>query len=199
MKIWPDGLPNSNGADLTKPYDDATGNYEPTVRVYLPEKSKATGRAILCIPGGGYGTRSVRARGLFVGAILRGARHSAHRAQIPPANGQLCLCPLHRRLRGHAHNTPPRQRVEQHDPHKVGVMGHSARGTPGRHRGHTCRRRRPARLPDSLLPRNYHGQALYPHGHPRQPDRQRPAARNKPTVTGARSRCSPATCPHSYL
>ena len=49
------GLQQGGDYYLTKPYDDATGNYEPTVRVYLPEKSKATGRAILCIPGGGAG------------------------------------------------------------------------------------------------------------------------------------------------
>ena len=55
VDIWPDGLPNTNGVDLTKPFDDATGNYKPQITVYLPEKSKATGQAVLCIPGGGYG------------------------------------------------------------------------------------------------------------------------------------------------
>lgn len=55
VDIWPDGFPNTNGRDLTEPFDDAKQNYKPQLTVYLPEKSKATGQAVLCIPGGGYG------------------------------------------------------------------------------------------------------------------------------------------------
>lgn len=29
MDIWPDGLPNTNGTDLTKPYDDTRATTNP--------------------------------------------------------------------------------------------------------------------------------------------------------------------------
>ena len=54
VDIWPEGLPNSNGTDLTEPYSDETRNYKPTMYVYLPDSNKATGRAVLALPGGGY-------------------------------------------------------------------------------------------------------------------------------------------------
>ena len=54
MDIWPDGLPNTNGTDLTKPYDDNARNYKPMITVFLPAKDKATGRAVVCCPGGAY-------------------------------------------------------------------------------------------------------------------------------------------------
>jgi acetyl esterase/lipase len=44
--IWPAGAPDAKG--------DAPGD-KPTLIVYLPEKDKATGAAIVICPGGGYG------------------------------------------------------------------------------------------------------------------------------------------------
>ena len=127
MKIWPDGLPNSNGADLTKPYDDATGNYEPTVRVYLPEKSKATGRAILCIPGGGYVTVVSEPEGYswapyFVERgialiVLKYRLPMGNYASVPSTDAFEAM----RIIRRHA-------KEWNIDPHKVGIMGHSAGG-----------------------------------------------------------------------
>ena len=52
IDLWPDGLPNSNGIDKTKPFDDATQNFKPNIRVFLPEKPD--GRAVIACPGGGY-------------------------------------------------------------------------------------------------------------------------------------------------
>ena len=46
VDIWPEGLPNSNGTDLTEPYSDETRNYKPTMYVYLPDSNKATGREV---------------------------------------------------------------------------------------------------------------------------------------------------------
>jgi acetyl esterase/lipase len=42
--LWPDGAPHSNG----------DGNDQAMVRVYLPDKKVATGRAVVICPGGGY-------------------------------------------------------------------------------------------------------------------------------------------------
>ena len=44
MNLWPKGTPNDNG--------DAQDTAELTI--YLPDAKKATGRAVVCCPGGGY-------------------------------------------------------------------------------------------------------------------------------------------------
>ena len=54
IDLWPEGLPNSNGIDSTQPFDDARQNFKPSIRVFLPDASKSTGRAVVCCPGGGY-------------------------------------------------------------------------------------------------------------------------------------------------
>lgn len=58
IEIWPDGLPNSNGTDITEPYNDSTRNYKPTMYVYLPDSGN-TGCAVLSLPGGGYSNISL--------------------------------------------------------------------------------------------------------------------------------------------
>ena len=45
---------NTNGIDRT-PFDDNIQNYKPSLRVFLPSKEKATGRAVIACPGGAYG------------------------------------------------------------------------------------------------------------------------------------------------
>ncbi|MFH7018661.1 GDSL-type esterase/lipase family protein [Flavobacterium sp. FlaQc-47] len=54
VDLWPEGLPNSNGVDKSQVFDDAKKNYKPSIRVYLPDSSIATGRAVIAFPGGGY-------------------------------------------------------------------------------------------------------------------------------------------------
>ena len=53
VKLWEAGLPNSNGQD-DGGYGLHDEHYKPVMRVFLPAKNKATGRAIVCFPGGGY-------------------------------------------------------------------------------------------------------------------------------------------------
>lgn len=50
VDIWPDGLPNTNGVDLTKPYDDATQNYKPQITVYLPKSQRPPDRLCSVFP-----------------------------------------------------------------------------------------------------------------------------------------------------
>jgi acetyl esterase/lipase len=52
IDLWPHGMPNTNGRDKS-PFNEAEGNYKPTVRIYL-DRTKATGRAVIICPGGGY-------------------------------------------------------------------------------------------------------------------------------------------------
>lgn len=44
MELWPNGAPNDNGDEKDRA----------ELTVYLPDAKKATGRAVLCCPGGGY-------------------------------------------------------------------------------------------------------------------------------------------------
>ena len=44
MDLWPKGAPNDNGDEKDKA----------ELTVYLPDAKKATGRAVVCCPGGGY-------------------------------------------------------------------------------------------------------------------------------------------------
>ena len=44
MELWPNGAPNTNGDDKDRA----------ELTVYLPDAKKATGRAVVCCPGGGY-------------------------------------------------------------------------------------------------------------------------------------------------
>lgn len=54
LKLWPNGVPEENG--LTE--SEGGGNYfnvtDPELHVYLPEKDKATGQAVVICPGGSY-------------------------------------------------------------------------------------------------------------------------------------------------
>ena len=45
VDLWPDGLPDTNGRDLVRPYD-IKDNYKPRLTVFLPDITKANGRAL---------------------------------------------------------------------------------------------------------------------------------------------------------
>lgn len=54
IDLWQNGLPNSNGIDKTSEYNDATRNFKPSIKVFLPAKEKSNNMAVICCPGGGY-------------------------------------------------------------------------------------------------------------------------------------------------
>ena len=53
IALWEKGFPNTNGKDTT-PFNEKEHNFKPSIRVYLPPKEKATGRAVVACPGGSY-------------------------------------------------------------------------------------------------------------------------------------------------
>lgn len=53
IDLWQKGLPNTNGKDNLPP-NEKERIYKPSIRVFLPAKQKATGRAVVAYPGGGY-------------------------------------------------------------------------------------------------------------------------------------------------
>ncbi|GAA4807389.1 hypothetical protein GCM10023231_40740 [Olivibacter ginsenosidimutans] len=52
ITLWQKGLPNTNGTEEAP--NEQKGIYQPTIRIYLPAKEQATGRAVIAFPGGGY-------------------------------------------------------------------------------------------------------------------------------------------------
>jgi acetyl esterase/lipase len=57
LELYPGSIPNSNKSEKRETFNSGMfrGVTKPTLEVYLPEKEKATGAAIIIIPGGGYG------------------------------------------------------------------------------------------------------------------------------------------------
>ena len=126
MDIWPDGLPNTNGTDLTKPYDDNARNYKPMITVFLPAKDKATGRAVVCCPGGAYEMLALESEGTGwapffndrgIALIVLKYRMPHGFSSVPATDADEAI----RITRRHA-------KEWNIDPHKVGIMGHSAGG-----------------------------------------------------------------------
>jgi acetyl esterase/lipase len=57
VELYPGVIPNSKKTEKKETFNSGMfrGVSKPTLEVYLPEKEKATGTAIIIIPGGGYG------------------------------------------------------------------------------------------------------------------------------------------------
>ena len=126
IDLWPDGLPNSNGIDRSQPYDDSHRNFKPSIRVFLPQKEKATGMAVVCCPGGGYTHLATDHEGhdwapffndLGIALIVLKYRMPRGVTEVPISDAKEAL----RVVRSHA--------AEWNiNPGKVGIMGSSAGG-----------------------------------------------------------------------
>lgn len=119
--LWPDGAPGAKGAE---------DGDKPSLTIYLPEKEKATGAAVVIFPGGGYGHLAVDHEGRQIaewlnsigvaGFILR-YRHSnsgagyGHPAPLQDAQRAIRMV---------------RSRANQWgvEPGKIGIIGFSAGG-----------------------------------------------------------------------
>ncbi len=66
MKLWPEDIPFSNGIVGEEEYTDkghVKNIQDPTITIYLPEKAKATGAAVVICPGGGYRVLAIKHEG----------------------------------------------------------------------------------------------------------------------------------------
>lgn len=66
MKLWPGDIPFSNGIVGEEEYTDkghVKNIQDPTITIYLPEKAKATGAAVVICPGGGYRVLAIKHEG----------------------------------------------------------------------------------------------------------------------------------------
>ena len=126
MDLWPKGLPNSNGIDQSQPFDDAKQNFKPSIKVYLPDKKKATGAAVVCCPGGGYShlamdheghdwAKYFNEKGIALIVLKYRMPHTVQ--EVPYSDAEEAL----RLVRENA-------KKWDIDPGKVGIMGSSAGG-----------------------------------------------------------------------
>ena len=66
VPLYPGAIPNSKKTEKKETFNSGMfrGVSTPTLEVYLPEKEKATGAAIIIIPGGGYGVVVYQGEGI---------------------------------------------------------------------------------------------------------------------------------------
>ena len=66
VDLYPGIIPNSKKTDKKETFNSGMfrGVSKPTLEVYLPEREKATGTAIIIIPGGGYGVVVYQGEGI---------------------------------------------------------------------------------------------------------------------------------------
>jgi acetyl esterase/lipase len=66
VELYPGTIPNSKKTEKKETFTSGMfrGVSKPTLEVYLPEKEKATGTAIVIIPGGGYGVVVYQGEGI---------------------------------------------------------------------------------------------------------------------------------------
>lgn len=126
IDLWPNGLPNSNEIDKIQPFDDSKQNFKPSIRVFLPEKDKAAGMAVVCCPGGGYSHLALDHEGydwaefyndLGIALIVLKYRMPHGVTEVPVSDAKEAM----RLVRQHA-------KEWNIDPQKVGIMGSSAGG-----------------------------------------------------------------------
>jgi len=66
LKLWSDKIPYSTGIVGQEEYTDqghVRNIQDPTITVYLPDKEKATGAAVVICPGGGYSVLAIKHEG----------------------------------------------------------------------------------------------------------------------------------------
>lgn len=114
--LWPDGAPNSNGdtQDTAK------------VKVFLPKKETATGRAVVICPGGGYSHLAMNHEGydwapffnnMGIAAVVLKYRMPHGNREVPVSDAEEAM----RLVRRNAQNW-------NINPDDVGIMGSSAGG-----------------------------------------------------------------------
>lgn len=116
LNLWPNGAPNSNG--------DSTDIAQ--MRVYLPQAEKATGRAIVMCPGGGYAHLAMDHEGydwapyfnkLGIATIVVKYRMPHGNCEVPESDAEQAI------------RIVKQNSVEWHiDMNNIGIMGFSAGG-----------------------------------------------------------------------
>jgi acetyl esterase/lipase len=129
VKLWPGdppGMLKHDQPEKAKHGGRATEVHIPTLSVYLPAASNATGTAVLVCPGGGYGHLAMGHEGaevakwlnsLGVAAVVLKYRHRPYRHPVPLEDASRAM----RWIRNRAQEYRVR-------PNRVGILGFSAGG-----------------------------------------------------------------------
>ena len=116
MEVWPNGAPNANGDDKDKA----------ELTVYLPDAKNATGRAVVCCPGGGYSHLAMDHEGHQWATFFnnQGIALIVLKYRMPHGNHAVPISDAEQAMKIVRQNA-----IEWHiDPHNVGIMGFSAGG-----------------------------------------------------------------------
>ena len=116
MELWPKGAPNANGDE----------NDKAELTVYLPEAKKATGRALVCCPGGGYTHLAMDHEGHQWATFFnnQGIALIVLKYRMPHGNPQVPISDAEQAMK-----TVRMNAAKWHiDQHNIGIMGFSAGG-----------------------------------------------------------------------
>lgn len=134
IKLWSDGIPFSNGIIGEEEYTDkghVRNIQDPTITVYLPEKEKATGAAVVICPGGGYSVLAIKHEGHDVAKWFNeiGVAGIVLKNRLPTSDNitqksEVAMVDAQRAVRMTRHN------AEEWgiQTNKIGIMGFSAGG-----------------------------------------------------------------------
>lgn len=125
--LWPDGAPDNNGLSGPERQAACIGNISvPTLTLYRPATDKATGAAVVVIPGGGYGVVCVESEGKAIAEHLnaRGITAVVLKYRLPNRNHLIPANDARRAIR----TTRAKAAEWGIDPMRVGVWGFSAGG-----------------------------------------------------------------------
>lgn len=129
LPLYPEGPAESAGFKTEEYWPDSTrvvSVQTPMLYVYLPEKSKSTGRAVVICPGGGYSGLAIEKEGYAVARWMNGQGITAIVLKYRMPNGHYEI-PL--KDAQTALETVRAKATEWGvDPGKVGIMGFSAGG-----------------------------------------------------------------------
>ena len=116
MELWPKGAPNTSGDEKDKA----------ELTVYLPDAKKATGRAIVCCPGGGYTHLAMDHEGHQWATFFnnQGIALIVLKYRMPHGNREIPIADAEEAIK-----TVRKNAVEWHiDRNDIGIMGFSAGG-----------------------------------------------------------------------
>ena len=129
IKLWPNGQPGNNECPKAEErYNGGMVRYvsEATITLYLPEKSKNTGAAIIICAGGGYGMEAITYEGYDYAEFLQhnGIAGIVIKYRLPYGHSEIPLLDVQHAIRTARYNAE----AWGIDPKKIGVSGFSAGG-----------------------------------------------------------------------
>ena len=131
MKIWPGGAPEKNNPPAKERswvdvFERVENVSEAEIYVYLPDKEKSTGAAVIICPGGGYGFEAIEHEGYMIAEFLKknGIAGIVLKYRLPYGNHKIPLMDTQQAIR------LVRSKAAEWNinPAKIGIAGSSAGG-----------------------------------------------------------------------